>query len=262
MIARALWQYRGFVRGMVQREFQQRYLNSLLGSAWSILGPAAMIVIYTVVFSRVMRTRLPGVDDAFAYSFYLCAGLLPWTYFTELLTRSVTLFLDNAPLLKKVSFPRSTLPLIALASSTVNFVIIFGLFLLVLAALGRFPGRVVLAFVPLLALQQAMALGLGVLLGVLNVFFRDVAQLVGIALQFWFWLTPIVYSIDILPERARQLFALNPMVPLVAASQHIILESATPAWWALRWHAVGIALLLALALTAFSRLSGEIVDEL
>src|SRR3972149_990461 len=82
---RATWQYRGFVWGMVKREFQVRYLNSLLGSLWAVLNPLAMIIIYTVIFSQVMHARLPGVDDTLAYSLYVCAGLLPWTYFTELL---------------------------------------------------------------------------------------------------------------------------------------------------------------------------------
>ena len=75
---RALWAYRGFILGSVQREFQSRYQNSLLGAAWTILNPLAMIVVYTVIFSQIMRAKLPGVDSAFAYSVYLCAGLLTW----------------------------------------------------------------------------------------------------------------------------------------------------------------------------------------
>ena len=247
---------------MVSRQFRARYLQSLLGSAWALLNPAAMIAIYTVIFSQVMRARLPGVDDTFSYSIYVCAGLLPWTYFSELVGRSLTVFLDHAGLLKKVSFPRSSLPLIVLLSSTVNFAILFGLFLVVLAAVGRFPGWVVLALVPLLVLQQAFALGLGTVLGVLNVFFRDVAQLVGVALQFWFWLTPIVYSPAILPEWARGAVAWNPMTQLVGAYQQILVAGVAPAWWTLRLHAVGAGLALALAVLVFDRLSGEMVDEL
>ncbi len=262
MLVRAVWQYRGFVWGMVSREFQARYLHSLLGSAWALLHPAALIAIYTVIFSQVMRARLPGLDDTFAYSIYLCAGLLPWNYFGEVVGRSLTVFLDNAALLKKVSFPRSSLPVILLLSSTVNFAIIFGLFLLVLTAAGRFPGWVVVAMVPLLVLQQAFALGLGILLGVLNVFFRDVAQLVAVALQFWFWLTPIVYSTALLPEGVRGGFALNPMAQLVGAYQQILLAGAWPEWSQFRLHAAGALLVLTLAFVVFNRLSGEMVDEL
>lgn len=262
MIARAIWQFRGFVVGMVRRELQHRYLSSLFGSAWAFLNPAALIIIYTLVFSQVMRARLPGVDDTLAYSLYLCAGLLPWTAFTELLGRCVSLFLDYATLLKKVSFPRSSLPLIPLFSSLINFAIIFGIFLAVLVIVGRFPGWPLLAVLPLLLLQQAFALGLGILLGVLNVFFRDIAQIVGVAVQFWFWLTPIVYSATVLPDAAQRLLAWNPMTQVVRAYQTIIVDRAWPDWSALTWHAAGVLVLLALSSAVFSRLSGEMLDEL
>lgn len=262
LLVRALWQYRGFVAGMVGREFQARYLRSLFGSAWALLTPAAMIMIYTVIFAQIMRARLPGLDDSLAYSIYLCTGLLTWNYFSEVLSRSLTVFIDNAPLLKKVSFPRVTLPVILLLGSTVNFLIIFGIFVVVTALLGRFPGGVVLTIVPLLVLQQALALGGGLLLGVLNVFFRDVGQITGVVLQVWFWLTPIVYSTSILSERARAVLGWNPMTKLVGAYQRIFLTGTPPVWGEFRWHVVGALAVLALAFIAFNRLSGEMVDEL
>jgi lipopolysaccharide transport system permease protein len=262
MLVRAVWQYRGFVWGMVSREFQARYRYSLLGSAWAVLNPAAMIAIYTVVFSQVMRARLPGVDDSFAYSIYICAGLLPWTFFAEVIARSLSVFFDNAALLKKVSFPRISLPVVLLLSSTVNFVIIFGLFLLVLVFTGRFPGWVVVALAPLLVIQQAFALGLGILFGVLNVFFRDVGQLVGVAMQFWFWLTPIVYSAAILSDRVRAALAWNPLTRLVGAYQQILVAGTWPDWSQFRVHAVAAVVVLGLAFIVFDRLSAEMVDEL
>jgi lipopolysaccharide transport system permease protein len=262
MLARAVWQYRGFVWGMVGREFQARYLQSVLGSAWALLNPAAMIAIYTVIFSQVMRARLPGEDDAFAYSIYLCAGLLTWNFFSEVIVRGLTVFLDNAALLKKASFPRISLPVVLLLSCTLNFAIIFGVFLIVLTAIGRFPGWAIVALIPLLMVQQAFALGLGTLLGVLNVFFRDVAQLVLVALQLWFWLTPIVYSAAILPDWAQAALAWNPLAQLVGAYQQILLAGTWPAWSQFRLHLAGAALALALAFFTFDRLSGEMVDEL
>lgn len=262
MLLRAVWQYRGFVLGMVGREFQARYLHSLLGSAWAVLNPLAMILIYTVIFSQVMRARLPELDDTLAYSLYLCAGILPWGAFTELLSRSVTVFLDHASLLKKVSFPRISLPVILLLSTSLNFAIVGSLFVLVLAVTGRFPGWVILAVLPLFALQQAFALGLGILLGTVNVFYRDVAQTLGVALQFWFWLTPIVYSTALLPEAARAWFALNPMAAVIGAYQQIIVAGQWPDWSQFRFHLLGALLTLALGFVAFHRLSGEMVDEL
>ena len=259
---RALWHYRGFVLSMVAREFRSRYLGSLLGSLWSVLNPLAMIFIYTVIFSRIMRAKLPGIDDSMAYGMYICAGLLPWTYFIELLSRFPNIFLDQAALIKKVNFPRITLPVIAFLSSTINFLIIFSVFLGFLALTGRFPGQVILAFIPLLVIQQLFVIGLGILLGSVNVFFRDVGQFLNVVLQFWFWFTPIVYPVTILPERARRLIELNPLTPLVQAYQEIILYHQWPQWSHFIPHALGALLALATGFMVFNRLSGEMVDEL
>lgn len=197
---RSLRSYRGFIFGSVKREFQTRYRNSLFGALWTVLNPLSMIVVYTVIFSQIMRARLPGVEDGLAYSVYLCAGLLTWGLFAEITTRSQSMFLENANLLKKISFPRICLPVITLLNAGVNFAIILGLFFGFLLISGRLPGMALLALIPLLMLQVLFAAGLGMLLGVLNVFFRDVGQMFGICLQFWFWLTPIVYPLSILPR--------------------------------------------------------------
>jgi homopolymeric O-antigen transport system permease protein len=258
----ALWRYRGFILGMVARELRSRYVHSILGGAWAILNPLAMIAIYTVIFSGIMQARLPGLEDRLGYSLYLCAGLLPWMYFAEVLTRSQTVFLQHATLLKNVSFPRISLPVILLLSSTVNFAITFALFLAFLAATQRFPGWEIIAFLPLLALQQALALGLGILLGTINVFYRDVAHVVGVGLQFWFWFTPIVYSVDILPARAQRVFALNPMSGLVAAYQGIIVHHEWPQWERLQLSIALTLILMAVGFFTFHRLSGEMVDEI
>ena len=192
-IFRALWAYRGFILGSVQREFQSKYRNSLLGAAWTVINPLAMILVYTVIFAQVMRARLPGADSTFAYSIYLCAGVLTWGLFAEITGRAQNVFLENANLLKKLSFPRLCLPVTVVANAALNFGIVFALFTLFLIASGNFPGLPYLALLPVLAVQVLFAIGLGISLGVLNVFFRDVGQFFGIFLQFWFWLTPIVY---------------------------------------------------------------------
>ena len=211
--SRALWRYRGFVWGMVARDFRGRYLGSVLGASWAVANPLAQIIIYTLIFSQVMGARLPNVHDPLAYSLYLCAGILTWGYFVEVLQRSQTVFLEQANLLKKVSFPRVTLPSYVFLSATVNFAISWGLFLAFLLVSGRWPGWLLVALVPLLIVQQALAVGLGLTLGVTNVFFRDMAQAVGVALQFWFWLTPIVYPLGRCPVGRAELHRLESARP-------------------------------------------------
>jgi lipopolysaccharide transport system permease protein len=261
-MARAVWNYRGFVLGSVQREFQTRYRNSLLGAVWTILNPLSMIIVYTVIFSQLMKARLPGVDNNLAYGVYLCAGILAWGFFAEIIGRSQSVFLEHANLIKKLSFPRICLPLIVVLNASVNFAIIFALFLGFLVVTQNFPGWSVLAVVPLLLIQVTFAIGLGIILGVLNVFFRDVGQLVGIALQFWFWLTPIVYPASILPESIRPLIEANPMAALIAAYQGIFVYGQWPNWMSL-WPITLLAVIFCLVgMRLFRKRSGEMVDEL
>lgn len=261
-MTKALWAYRGFILGSVKREFQSKYRNSLLGAAWNIINPLAMILVYTVIFAQVMRARLPGVDSTFAYSIYLCAGSLTWGLFAEMVGRSQNMFLDNANLLKKISFPRITLPIIVVANAGLNFAIVFGLFLAFLLISGNFPGWVTLAIVPVLVLQIALAMGLGMVLGVLNVFFRDVGQFFGIFLQFWFWLTPIVYPATILPESVKPYMAINPIAPIMAAYQGILVNQQWPQWASLWLPVMLAAALCLLGLHLFKKNVGEMVDEL
>ncbi|MEX3983389.1 ABC transporter permease [Paraburkholderia sp. EG287A] len=259
---RALWAYRGFIVGSVKREFQSKYRNSLLGAAWTVLNPLAMIVVYTVIFARVMHARLPGVDSNFAYSIHLCAGVLPWGMFVEIVSRAQNTFIENANMIKKLSFPRLCLPVIVVVNSLVNFLIVFGLFTAFLLITGNFPGVVFLAVIPLLVLLTLFGIGLGITLGVLNVFFRDVGQFFNIVLNFWFWLTPIVYSVDILPKRIQSGMQFNPMAPLVESFQVVMMQSKWPDWSQLWFVTVlGIGLCLA-GFSLFRKRAGEMVDEL
>ncbi len=258
----AVWAYRGFVLGMVARDFRGRYLGSILGSSWAVINPIAQIVIYTLIFSQVMRARLPNVPDTLAYSLYLCAGILTWNYFVEVLLRSQSVFLEQASMLKKVSFPRITLPTYVFLSASVNFAIVWSLFLVFLFVSGRWSGWVLVALFPLLIIQQALAVGLGLALGVINIFFRDVAQAVAVGLHFWFWLTPIVYPVSVVPEVVRKVMAWNPLYGLVVSYQRIVVEQQWPLWSHLWLAAVAAVVVGCIAESVFRHLAPAMVDEL
>lgn len=261
-MVKVLWSYRGFILGSVKREFQSKYRNSMLGAAWTVLQPLSMIIVYTVIFSQVMRAKLPGVENTFGYSIYLCAGILSWGLFAEITSRSQSIFLDNANLLKKLTFPRLCLPVTVIANGLLNFAIVFVLFTAFLVITGSFPGVVFLAIIPLIGLLVFFAIGLGIMLGVLNVFFRDVGQFFGIFITFWFWLTPIVYPISILPEQGQTLMSYNPMTSLLAAIQNIFVLGQWPTWSTL-FYPLGLAMVsFLLGWRLFRRHSGEMVDEL
>lgn len=258
----SIWKYRGFIKSSVKREFQARYRGSLLGAAWTVLNPLAMILVYTLIFSQIMKARIPDSDIPFAYSIYLMAGLLPWTLLTEILMRGQSVFLDNANIIKKVNVPKLCFPVITLCNALINFGIVFSLFLVFLILIGHFPVQAFWAFIPVLFIQLVLALGLGLCLGVLNVFFRDVGQFIGIFLQFWFWLTPIIYSATVLPAWISPYLWLNPMGPIVGAYQSIFLQNIPPQWQGLI-PSILIALLISMvAWRLYHRCSDEMVDEL
>jgi lipopolysaccharide transport system permease protein len=257
-----LWTYRDFILGSVKRDFQLRYRNSLLGAAWTILNPLAMMLVYTLVFSQVMQARLPGNNSPYAYSIFLISGLLPWSLFADIVSRGPNLFIDQANLIKKIQFPKIALLLIAVINSLINFGIIFGLFLVFLGLSSQFPGWVILAVLPSLLLLVALGSSLCLILALLNVFFRDVAQLTNIALQFGFWLTPIVYSKTILPTRYQYYLSLNPLANIFESFHVIFIEYQVPKWASLAGACILCLILTSMAIYLFHKRSAEMVDEL
>jgi len=259
---RDLWNHRSLFKTLVQRDFQLRSARAVWGTLWLVVQPAVQIFIFTVVFAQVLRAKLPGSEDPLGYGLYVCSGLITWAFFAELVTRGQTLFLDNAYMLKAVRFPRSLLPFSLVTIAALNFALIAGVFLIVLGLTDRWPGASLLGVLPLLGVQSLMGIALGVLVGTAQVFFRDVGYAVQVLFQFWFWLTPIVYPVSIVPEQFRPLLAWNPMLPVVQGYQRVVLEGAWPQWDAL-WAPALLALGVGLASwVVFRRLAPDLVDEL
>lgn len=259
-LLKSAWQYRGFVGTSVANEFKTRLARSKFGTAWLVLHPLAQVLIFALVLTNVLAARLPGVDNRFAYAIYLLSGILCWSLFNEVVQRLVTVFIDNASLLKKIQFPRITLPLVVVGSALVSNLALLGVILLGLPAFGVYPNLNYLWLPVLMMITVALATGIGLLLGTLNVFVRDIAQATMVVLQFWFWVTPIVYPINVVPEAFKVTLALNPVMPLVMGYHNVIVfGTAPPALWGSLITAVAF---LALAMVVFRKASSEMVDVL
>jgi lipopolysaccharide transport system permease protein len=252
---------RDLLWNFVVRDFKSRYAGSLMGIFWNVIHPLTLIVIYILVFSQLMGARLPGTSDTYSYGIYLCAGLLPWNAFAEAVSRSTTVFIDQAHLLKKVSFPKKLVGGAIVLSSLINFLIGYSIFFLFLTFTGHRIGLASLSLPGLLILQSVFAFGLGLLLSTLNVFFRDIAQLTGVVLQFWFWLTPIVYLEEVLPKLARDVIHLNPMYYFVRGYQTVVMNDVVPSIWMLGTAGVFALAALIGGSMVFFRLKDDIVDE-
>ena len=225
---RALWDYRFFVISSIKTEYKTRFARSKLGFLWMIIQPLSMVLIYSLILSQIMKGKLPEVETQYAYPIYILSGVIGWTLFSEVLNRCLNIFIDNANLLKKLSFPRLTLPLIVIGSAIVNFSLMIVITYVVLGFLGHFPIHA-LHWLPLLVfLTLSLALALGLFFGIINVFIRDVGQLIAVIMQFWFWLTPVVYMLSIVPEKFHSLFLLNPMTGIIMGYQNVILYEKAP----------------------------------
>jgi lipopolysaccharide transport system permease protein len=229
-----LFQYRELIRNLVIRDLKVRYKNSGLGFLWSLLNPLAMMGVFTLVFTFMMPNN---TIDRFPV-FVLCA-LLPWNFFRDSLIGSIASIVTNAPLIKKVYFPREVLPLAVVLSNLVNFLLALSvLFAMLLVFRVRLTAWALL--LPLvIGTQLIFTLGLGFALSTANVFYRDTAMIMDVVMLAWFFVTPIFYPIGILPQQRllfgldlnihRLTYILNPMASIISTYRVILYHGARPA---------------------------------
>ena len=257
------WNYRYFILSSIKVDFRGRFVRSRLGAFWAIVHPLVLAATFAIVLSQVLAARLPEMaDNKMAYGIYLLAGTLAWSLFTEVISRCLTVFIENGNLLKKIVFPRICLPLIVTGSALINNLLLLGAIFLILTLMGYFPGSHVFWLPLLMVVTLALSLGLGLSLGTLNVFIRDIGQIVPVILQLGFWFTPIVYSVNILPESLRFWLQLNPMYWIVKGYQNALLFNKPPDWIPLGCVILLSLLSLRTALFLFRKASSEMVDVL
>jgi lipopolysaccharide transport system permease protein len=258
---KAAWQYRGFIASSVVNDFRARLSRTRFGVAWVVLQPLAQVLIFATILSNVLGARLSGSESKYAYVVYLMAGTACWSLFTDIVQRCVTVFIDNGSLLKKIQFPRIALPAVVVGIASVNNLAYLAIVLSVLPVLAVYPGVHYLWLPLLMVMTIGLAAGIGLFLGTLNVFTRDIGQVVSVLIQFWFWMTPIVYPVSIVPPAFRSTLAFNPVLPLVVGYQNVLLyRTAPPAQ--LGWLVLVVLVVLAAAIFVFRRASSEMVDVL
>ena len=252
----ALWGYRDLLWNLVLRDLRVKYKGSTLGFGWSLLNPLLMAAVYTVAFKYIVRIQVEH------FAVFLLSGLLPWTFFGSALSAATSSVGDSAGLIRKVAFPRAMLPLGAVASQFVQFVLMYAVIVAGTSFLSVGPSWALLALLPLLALQLAFTIGMALASATAYVYFRDTRHLLEVGLQLWFWLTPVVYPLTLVPEAYRRYFLLNPMALVVTSCQHVVLERSLPSAWtfaALAAVACGTAVAGFLIFIRHERRFGELV---
>ncbi|TAN08196.1 MAG: ABC transporter permease [Rhodanobacteraceae bacterium] len=259
----AVWRYRHFILTSIKNDLRTRFARSRLGATWMILQALFQGAIYALVLGRVLGSKLPNTSNTYAYVIYLLAGLLGWTLFAELVNRCLTIFVDNASLLKKMVFPRICLPLIVSGSCLLNNVFLLVATIAIFVLVGNEPAWMWLWLLMLTGITVLFGLALGLILGILNVFIRDIAQVMNVIMQLWFWLTPIVYPISTLQgHHFAVLLRLNPMYAICSSYQQVLLWGQPPHFKTLAAIFVLSLVLLAIGMSLFRRAAPDMVDVL
>ena len=257
-----LWSYRRYILAGALRDLKERYAGSGMGILWHVVTPLTQIAVYFVVFSRFMGGRSGSPYSPEAYAVFLCAGILPWFVFAECVSRGTTSLLANEAYLKKLAIPEG----VFVAQTVTTAGLTLGLYALALVAIAiatGTPPRPEWILIPaVLLLLLGLGFGLALILATVTVFFRDVTQIVAIVLQFWFWLTPIVYDETSLGPRLTEVMRWNPPTAYILAVRRLLLDGTIPAAGDWLWMA-GLAVLLpALGASILQRLSSDLRDAL
>ncbi len=248
---------------LTRQDLVDRYAGSILGAAWTFIMPLVNILIFTLIFSRIMGMRLGelGVElGQYSYSVYLVIGVLAWNLFANTLSRVTHVFHEKAAIIGKVNVSLFSLPLFILFSELTVYFIANGFFLIFLLSIGFDFTWHWLWWPVILIVQQTLAYAIGIIFATLSVFIRDIKQLVGVLTQLWFWLTPIVYVITILPEKWKPLFLLNPFFHIVNALRDTLMLQSHPATVPLVILMLIASLLLVFGLWLCQRLERDIRD--
>jgi lipopolysaccharide transport system permease protein len=206
-----LWRYRELLYFLVWRDLKVRYRQTFLGAAWAVLQPFVTMIVFTVIFGRLVGVSTDGVP----YPLFAFAALVPWTFVSTGVTQAANSLVGSQNLLKKVYFPRLVIPVAAVTAGLADLAIAGIVLAGMIAVLGSLPGPTTIWVVPLIALAMITALGVGIWLAALNVRYRDVRYVVPFLLQVWLFATPVAYPSSLIDERWRLVYALDPMVGVV-----------------------------------------------
>lgn len=252
-----LYAYREMIFSLVRRDLNGRYKGSTLGFLWTFINPLLQLGVYTMVFSVIMRS---GIED---YYLFLFVALIPWIFFNTSLSGGSSCIWSQKEMVKKIYFPREVLPIAFVTSQFVNMLLSFLVIFAVLIVSGKGLNPIALLYLPIImVVEYILSLSVALISSAITVYLRDVEYILGIVTMAWQFLTPVMYSVDAVPEEFRTIFNLNPMTPIIVAYRDILyykkapeLETLAHAWF------LGLALLL-IGLVTFSKLKRHFAEEL
>ncbi len=262
-----LWQRRELLMSLTRRELRSKYKRSFLGWAWSMLNPLSSLIIFTVVFSLIFTgAKVEGTPSGLNnYTLYLACGLLPWNFLAGAIGTSTGSLLAQSGLLKKVFFPREYVVGSTVLSWLTSFAIELTVLVVAVALTGTLRWQLLLMLPVVMGLQTLLILGISLGLSALNVYFRDVQHLLGIFLQVWFYLTPIVYPLSLIEAKSKSAaawYALNPMSHAVNTYRDLLYHGRMPTAQSLGFLTIASVVSVVLGISFFRRLEPRLAEEL
>lgn len=252
-----LFDYREMIFSLVRRDLRGRYKGSVLGFLWTFLNPLLQLVVYTIVFSFIMRA---GIEKFYLFLF---VALVPWLFFGTCLSGGASCIWAQQDMVKKIYFPREVLPLSYTISQFVNMALSFLVVFVVLIFSGTGINFVALLYLPLIMLIEfVLALGTTFMVSALTVYFRDFEYILGILQMAWMYLTPVMYSIDMIPEKYQSIFKLNPMTPVIVAYRDILYYKQIPHIETLLQASILGVFVLVVGFFLFGKLQRNFAEEL
>ena len=224
---RDLWRFRELLAFLAWRDILVRYKQTVIGVAWGLIRPLLTMLVFTIVFGKIAKLPAHGVP----YPILVFSALLPWQFFTNALTDSSNSLLSNAGMISKVYFPRLIVPASAIVVSLVDFVITFILLLAVMFWYDLYPGWRMLVLPLFVLLALGASLGAGLWLSALNTKFRDFRYIVPFLVQFGLYVSPVGFSSEIIPEKWRLLYSLNPMVAVIDGFRWAVIGGSSRLYW-------------------------------
>lgn len=218
-----LYAYREMIASLIKRELRGKYKASVLGFLWTLMNPLLQMLVYIVVFSFILKS---GIEN---FPIFLFVSLVPWNFFSISVTSGSTCVINQENLIKKIYFPRVILPISYVTSMFINMLLTFVVIFAVLLLTGYGLNLLAICFLPLIMIiEYILALGICMITSALAVYFRDLEYIMGIITMAWMYLTPILYTADMVPESIRTVFNLNPMTPIIEAYQQILYHKQIP----------------------------------
>jgi lipopolysaccharide transport system permease protein len=257
-----IWRYRNWIWESALSDLRNRYAGSSLGVFWNVVNPLIMLGIYVFIFTTLIGSRVgTSGTSSVLFPLYLTCGFLPWITFSDGLIRCTQTFLTNAVYLKKVAIPEVVFVAQTGLSALLSMTIAVGLLLALAIVVGQPPSWTWLLLPAIIVLWQGFGFGLSLVLSTINVFFRDVGQLVGVLTQIWMWSVPIVYFEEVLPPGYRAALPFNPAYPFVVGLRAAVMSTPAPLWLGgamFCW----VALALLVGSVVLHRLQSELRDVL